>query len=64
VVRAYQATAAEAIEQYEGHMAQYLGGGLLLRPGAAASAAIPQGCFQELRSRGASDKMPFKLPIR
>ena len=25
VVRAYQATAAEVIQQYEGHMAQYLG---------------------------------------
>jgi predicted ATPase/class 3 adenylate cyclase len=30
VVRAYQATAAEVIEQYEGHMAQYLGDGLLM----------------------------------
>jgi class 3 adenylate cyclase len=30
VVRAYQATAAEVIEQYEGHMAQYLGDGLLI----------------------------------
>ena len=30
VVRAYQATAAEAIQQYEGHMAQYLGDGLLI----------------------------------
>jgi class 3 adenylate cyclase len=30
VVRAYQATAAEVIKQYEGHMAQYLGDGLLI----------------------------------
>jgi class 3 adenylate cyclase/predicted ATPase len=30
VVRAYQATAAEIIQQYEGHMAQYLGDGLLI----------------------------------
>jgi class 3 adenylate cyclase/predicted ATPase len=30
VVRAYQATAAEVIAQYEGHMAQYLGDGLLV----------------------------------
>jgi class 3 adenylate cyclase len=30
VVRAYQATAAEVIHQYEGHMAQYLGDGLLI----------------------------------
>jgi len=30
VVRAYQATAAEVIQQYEGHMAQYLGDGLLV----------------------------------
>jgi predicted ATPase/class 3 adenylate cyclase len=30
VVRAYQATAAEVIERYEGHMAQYLGDGLLI----------------------------------
>jgi class 3 adenylate cyclase len=30
VVRAYQATAAKVIEQYEGHMAQYLGDGLLI----------------------------------
>jgi class 3 adenylate cyclase/predicted ATPase len=30
VVRAYQATAAEVIQQYEGHMAQYLGDGLLI----------------------------------
>ena len=30
VVRAYQSTAAEVIEQYEGHMAQYLGDGLLI----------------------------------
>jgi predicted ATPase/class 3 adenylate cyclase len=30
VVRAYQATAAEVIEHYDGHMAQYLGDGLLI----------------------------------
>ena len=30
VVRAYQATAAKVIHQYEGHMAQYLGDGLLI----------------------------------
>jgi predicted ATPase/class 3 adenylate cyclase len=30
VVRAYQTTAAEVIAQYEGHMAQYLGDGLLI----------------------------------
>jgi len=30
VVRAYQATAAEIIQQYDGHMAQYLGDGLLI----------------------------------
>jgi class 3 adenylate cyclase len=30
VVRAYQSTAAEVIEQYEGHVAQYLGDGLLI----------------------------------
>ncbi|MCZ6875936.1 MAG: AAA family ATPase, partial [bacterium] len=30
VIRAYQATAAEVIQQYEGHMAQYLGDGLLI----------------------------------
>jgi class 3 adenylate cyclase/predicted ATPase len=30
VVRAYQATAAEVITQYEGHIAQYLGDGLLI----------------------------------
>jgi class 3 adenylate cyclase len=30
VVRAYQATAAAVIQQYEGHMAQYLGDGLLI----------------------------------
>ena len=30
VVRAYQATAAEVIHQYEGHIAQYLGDGLLV----------------------------------
>jgi class 3 adenylate cyclase len=30
VVRAYQATAAEVIQQYEGHIAQYLGDGLLI----------------------------------
>jgi class 3 adenylate cyclase len=30
VVRAYQATAADVIQQYEGHMAQYLGDGLLI----------------------------------
>jgi class 3 adenylate cyclase len=30
VMRAYQATAAEAIAQYEGHIAQYLGDGLLV----------------------------------
>jgi class 3 adenylate cyclase/predicted ATPase len=30
VVRAYQATAAEVIQQYDGHMAQYLGDGLLI----------------------------------
>jgi hypothetical protein len=30
VIRAYQATAAEVIHQYEGHMAQYLGDGLLI----------------------------------
>jgi class 3 adenylate cyclase/predicted ATPase len=30
VVRAYQATAAEVIQQYEGHIAQYLGDGLLV----------------------------------
>jgi hypothetical protein len=30
VVRAYQTTAAEVIEQYEGHIAQYLGDGLLI----------------------------------
>jgi class 3 adenylate cyclase len=30
VVRAYQATAAEVIAQYAGHMAQYLGDGLLI----------------------------------
>ncbi len=30
VVRAYQATAAEVIQQYEGHMSQYLGHGLLI----------------------------------
>jgi class 3 adenylate cyclase/predicted ATPase len=30
VVRAYQATATEVIHQYEGHMAQYLGDGLLI----------------------------------
>jgi predicted ATPase/class 3 adenylate cyclase len=30
VVRAYQSTAAEVIQQYEGHIAQYLGDGLLI----------------------------------
>jgi class 3 adenylate cyclase len=30
VVRAYQTTAAEVIQQYEGHTAQYLGDGLLI----------------------------------
>jgi hypothetical protein len=30
VVRAYQASAAEVIQQYEGRMAQYLGDGLLI----------------------------------
>ena len=30
VVRAYQETAAEVIDHYEGHMAQYLGDGLLI----------------------------------
>ncbi len=30
VVRAYQATAAEVIERYQGHIAQYLGDGLLI----------------------------------
>ncbi len=30
VVRAYQTTAADVIQQYEGHMAQYLGDGLLV----------------------------------
>ena len=30
VVRAYQTTAAEVVHQYEGHMAQYLGDGLLI----------------------------------
>ncbi|MCZ6871972.1 MAG: AAA family ATPase, partial [bacterium] len=30
VVRAYQATAAEVVQQYAGHMAQYLGDGLLI----------------------------------
>ncbi|CAB1072083.1 Proteins incorrectly called adenylate cyclase [Olavius algarvensis Delta 1 endosymbiont] len=30
VVRAYQATAADVIHQYEGHIAQYLGDGLLI----------------------------------
>ena len=30
VVRAYQATAAAVIQQYEGHIAQYLGDGLLV----------------------------------
>ncbi len=30
VVRAYQATAAEIIQQYDGHLAQYLGDGLLI----------------------------------
>jgi class 3 adenylate cyclase/predicted ATPase len=30
VVRAYQATAAEVMHQYEGHIAQYLGDGLLV----------------------------------
>ena len=30
VVRTYQATAAEVIERYEGHIAQYLGDGLLI----------------------------------
>ena len=30
VVRAYQETAAEVIERYEGHIAQYLGDGLLI----------------------------------
>ncbi len=30
VVRAYQKTAAEVIERYEGHIAQYLGDGLLI----------------------------------
>ncbi len=30
VVRAYQQTAAEVIQQYEGHIAQYLGDGLLI----------------------------------
>src|SRR5207249_2820613 len=30
VVRAYQAAAAEVIQQYEGHIAQYLGDGLLV----------------------------------
>jgi predicted ATPase/class 3 adenylate cyclase len=30
VIRAYQATAAEVVAQYEGHLAQYLGDGLLI----------------------------------
>ena len=30
IVRAYQATAAEVIQQYEGHIAQYLGDGVLV----------------------------------
>src|SRR5207247_4919677 len=30
VVRAYQATCAEVIQQFEGHIAQYLGDGLLV----------------------------------
>ena len=30
VVRAYQATAAEVITRFEGHIAQYLGDGLLV----------------------------------
>jgi len=30
VVRAYQETAAEVIQRYEGHIAQYLGDGLLI----------------------------------
>jgi class 3 adenylate cyclase len=30
VVRAYQETAAEVIERYQGHIAQYLGDGLLI----------------------------------
>ena len=30
VIRAYQETAAEVIERYEGHVAQYLGDGLLI----------------------------------
>jgi class 3 adenylate cyclase len=30
VVRAYQTTAAEVIQQYDGHLAQYLGDGLLI----------------------------------
>jgi class 3 adenylate cyclase len=30
VVRAYQEAAAEVIERYEGHIAQYLGDGLLI----------------------------------
>src|ERR1043166_3565211 len=30
VVRAYQETAAEVIQRYEGHIAQYLGDGLLV----------------------------------
>src|SRR3989442_12779210 len=30
VVRAYQEAAAEGIQQYEGHIAQYLGDGLLV----------------------------------
>ena len=30
VVRAYQATCAEVIQRFEGHIAQYLGDGLLV----------------------------------
>jgi class 3 adenylate cyclase len=30
VIRAYQATAAEVIQHYQGHIAQYLGDGLLI----------------------------------
>lgn len=30
VVRAYQETAAEVTQRYEGHIAQYLGDGLLI----------------------------------
>jgi class 3 adenylate cyclase len=41
VVRAYQDTCAKVIARFEGHIAQYLGDGLLVYFGYPRAAALP-----------------------